>query len=252
MWRKPHFHSKIKKKSKYFLPYFIYAAAHCIKQKGSPVSKAAKNIKVLLGAYNISEANAFLNFGYEASGILVHSGWNSSDYFQYSNDIALVKLKREIEEFTPSLQPICLAKTTDISGINHGIVTGYGQFNESRITSDIPLKVELPIVDYNTWITKQWELAKVYWSESFTAGKETAGVCPGDSGSGFYVKSNGRYYLRGIVSSAIHGTDYNCTHNNFAIYTDVLKYMDTFILPVSLYPEELCRILTLFFFSTLI
>lgn len=132
------------------------------------------------------------------------------------------------------INPICLEKDINISRVRQGFVSGYGEYNEIREKlSDIPLKVELQIVDYDTWIQKQWQLSQVYWNKSFVAGTETAGVCPGDSGSGFYVESGGKFYLRGLVSSAILDSGYNCTHNNFAFYSDVLEYFDDFIIKVT-------------------
>lgn len=47
---------------------------------------------------------------------------------------------------------------------------------------------------------------------------------PGDSGTGLYIKVNGVYYLRGLVSSTLLNDDSNCDTMNFAIYTDVLKF----------------------------
>lgn len=160
----------------------------------------------------------------------MHSGWNPGE-IKYTHDIALLKMKM----LPWHHQPICLGKDTEISSIKNGVVVSYGQFNETTITSDVPLKVYIPIVDLGVAIDRQWTLAQAYWNESFAAGSDKAGVCPGDSGSGYYVETNdGKNYLRGIVSSAVYEIDYNCTHNNYAFYADVLQYLDDFIFPVSI------------------
>lgn len=140
----------------------------------------------------------------------------------------------EIKEMTQTIRPICLKKTSEILDIQSGVIAGYGQFNESTVTSDVPLKVELQIINHETWIEKQWELIQNYWDKSFVAGSETGGVCPGDSGAGLYVKSNDIFYLRGFVSIAVLDKGYNCTHNYYVIFTDVLQYLDDFIFPVSI------------------
>lgn len=45
-----------------------------------------------------------------------------------------------------------------------------------------------------------------------------------DSGGGLYLKIGGRYYLRGIVSASILIAK-KCDVNNYAVYTDVAKYL---------------------------
>lgn len=164
------------------------------------------------------------------SGILVHDGWNINVY-RYTHDIALIKLNKEIK-FNEFIRPICLPNDK-LSRTGNGIVAGYGLFNETRIQSDVPIKVELPIISKYDCYDKQQSLASVAWEESFCAGRNDAGVCPGDSGSGFYIEYKQKFYLRGIVSSAVHNQGYNCTHNNYAFYSDAQKYMKTFIEPVS-------------------
>lgn len=66
-------------------------------------------------------------------------------------------------------------------------------------------------------------LVDLIWDKSFCAGRKGASVCLGDSGSGFYVKKNGTFYLRGIVSSAVKRS---CSESNLVLYSDVIKYLD--------------------------
>lgn len=100
---------------------------------------------------------------------------------------------------------------------NNEIVTGYGEFDgKKKTTSEAAVKFNLSTVGI------------------FNCVNNNAEVPPSDSGSRFYVKSNGKFYLQGIVSSAssAHLTDdYNCTHNNFAMFADE-KARDEFILKV--------------------
>lgn len=174
-------------------------------------------MKVLLGAFNISHAEKFRE-EFEVSGVLVHSGWNSNE-FRYSNDVALLKLRNTIKEFfvkTNPIGPICLQNSKSISSIRKGTVTGFGKYNETAITSDVPLKAKLTFI-----------------SQEIIEQKPNA-VGPGDIGSGIYVELDGKFYLRGITSKIFDQKGYNFTPDNFAFFTDVLKYMDDFILPVSI------------------
>lgn len=49
----------------------------------------------------------------------------------------------------------------------------------------------------------------------------------GDSGGGFIVNNNGRWYLRGIVSSSLFDKELlMCDTRNYAVFTDVAAYID--------------------------
>lgn len=207
-------------------------AAHCIRQKGSKSSLEAEKIKVLLGVYNISDTSEQHRKELKVSSIYIHSDWDSEDYFRYAHDIALLKLESD-NEFTTLIRPICLRTTEDLLNIKFGTVIGFNQSRETKVMSGILLKSQVPIVDHKIWIKRQWKIDQVYWNESFTAGSSETSFSSGDSGSGFYVKFTGRFYLRGLVSSTVIQEDSNnFTHNNFAIFTDVLGYMNEFIVPI--------------------
>lgn len=186
---------------------------------------------VYLGAYNISQQNDDNRIKIGIFGVLIHDGWDPNE-ISYDHDIALLKTNGEVQ-FNQFVRPICLPND-QISRIKNGIVAGYGLFNESSITSDVPVKVELSIMSVFACFKIQQSLSHVAWEDSFCAGRENAGVCPGDSGSGLYVEINGRFYLKGIVSSLVSNLDYNCTHNNYAIFSDIQKYQQDFIKPVSI------------------
>lgn len=206
-----------------------------MQEKGSPFPLKAESITVLLGAYNISDNSEPCRKEVEVFGIFVHTGWNSDNHQEYNHDIALLKLETRITEFNPMIIPICLKNSNELSDIQTGTLAGYGEFNGTRnLSSQIPLKAKVTIISTEWLASKHKMLAQFFWLESFAAGSETAGVCPGDSGSGFYVHSDGRFYLRGLVSSSFHKEDYNCTHSSYALYSDVLKYLDAFVLKVSL------------------
>lgn len=49
----------------------------------------------------------------------------------------------------------------------------------------------------------------------------------GDSGGGFVVRYNNKWYLRGLVSSSLQDKDlFTCDTKNFAVFTDIAAYRD--------------------------
>lgn len=107
--------------------------------------------------------------------------------------------------FNRYIRPICLAGNNE-ADINEGEVAGWGFHDDSETISDVPRKVQVPILSEIQCFKKENLLYRIIWDEAFCAGKDGVGVCKGDSGSGFYVKRKGKYYLRGIVSSAVART----------------------------------------------
>lgn len=54
--------------------------------------------------------------GSEVLGIVIHDGWSPDDDSNYAHDIALLKLKNEIN-FTRLVFPICLENNSQILNI---------------------------------------------------------------------------------------------------------------------------------------
>lgn len=211
-------------------------AAHCMH------ALDAKKIKVVFGAYgnldNVTtdECNGKSSMVRESkvSFVAIHDGWKFgfgySDSRSENHDIAVLKLKDKIEEFTPTIFPICLKKSEEILNIKSGIIAGFKGFS-----TDVPLKVELPMVHSGGWIRQRRRKLTLYSGNGkFVAGNEIAEVCPGDRGSGFFVQYDGKFYLRGLEHFGHPKKDIeNCSKSSFALYTDVVQYLDDFVLKVS-------------------
>lgn len=114
---------------------------------------------------------------------------------------------------------MCIANSSH-STITDGVVTGWGIHDDTNVNSDVPRKTEIPILIERECLKKDIALLSVITDDGFCAGKTGAGVCKGDSGSGVYVQENGRFYLRGIVSSS---TAKLCSESDVALYSDILK-----------------------------
>lgn len=91
-----------------------------------------ENIKVLLGAHNISDAAEPCRKEFEIEGIVIHKGWNP-DIADLTYDIALMKLKAKIK-FTRIIFPICLKSSSKVSYVEVGTVVGYGEYYATKLT----------------------------------------------------------------------------------------------------------------------
>lgn len=151
--------------------------------------------------------------------IKLHEEW---DPFQpkFEGDIAFLKLAKSVN-FDDYIRPICLPKS-DVLDIKNGDVVGWGVVDDYNNIANTPREVNLPIVDSIECLQRDQGLLQVAWKDSFCAGRDGAGVCKGDSGSGFYVEKGGKFYLRGIVSSS---TRKKCSKTDLAMYTDIYKYL---------------------------
>lgn len=102
---------------------------------------------------------------------------------------------------------------------------GWGKSESPRDHEDIPRQVSLQAVSDGICFAEDHVLGVIFTPEMFCARGEEAGPCRGDSGGGFYVKIQGFWTLRGVVSSA-HVKDGKCDVSKYALYTSVNKYAD--------------------------
>lgn len=172
---------------------------------------------VLLGAHNIGKQNETSRVSFATKSIFIHDQWNSSSH-KFKNDVALIKLNETVT-FNQYIQPACLP-TTDILHIDNGTVVGWGIYDDSGRVSDYPKEIKVPILDAFDCISKNVYLVPIFDKKTmFCAGRDGAGICPGDSGSGLYVEDKGIFYVKGLVSSS---TYISCSLTNYVLYTDVL------------------------------
>lgn len=171
----------------------------------------------MMGAYNISRKIEPGRITTRVKSIQINQKWDPL-MTQYSGDLAILKLidRVTVSEF---VNPICIGNI-QISHATSGVVTGWGIYDNTNIPSEVPRKLEISIINDLECLQNNPGLLHIFSNNSFCAGRIDAGVCRGDSGSGFYVQQNGKYYLRGVVSSS---TFRQCSDSNVAIYSDVLE-----------------------------
>ncbi|KAL7013625.1 hypothetical protein ACKWTF_015494 [Chironomus riparius] len=202
----------------------VVTAAHCIQGKHSSTRLYQADLKVLLGVYNLKGSFEVGLKTAVVQKIHIFRDWNPKSE-SYDSDIAVLVLERKII-FDSYIQPICMG--SNIEHLTNGFVVGFGKSeDEIKKHENIPKILETPIHKNEDCFLSNRELVTLSSRRTFCAGSGLGvGVCNGDSGSGLVVLHNGHYYLRGIVSSSLKNVKYGCDVDNYAVFTDVLKFND--------------------------
>lgn len=201
----------------------VVTAAHCVHPKDMKI-KLPENLIVILGAHNLSDPYEAEKEISKVKSVFIHADYETTTkvHSRFTGDLALITLVKTIT-FTDYIRPICVVMAHKISETNvDGILVGWGQTLSTENHSDVPYAITIPIIDDGPCYRNDSRLATIAWDKSFCAGSEGKGACKGDSGSGFYVKREDRFFLKGVVSSAINGG--GCSGNHLVIFTDVTKY----------------------------
>jgi len=186
-----------------------------------------EEIKVLLGAQNISLPNEVGRITSNVYKIRIHPDWNPDrDKLKHDADIAVLELEHEVEK-SDFIRPICVMKPLLLPAFEtKGIVVGYGKSeDDTKVHEDVVKMIEVPIHKNEDCFLADSNLVSLSSKRTFCAGYGNgSGVCKGDSGSGLVVLYNEVYYLRGIVAAGILSGPYGCNVNTYSIFTDVAKF----------------------------
>ncbi|KAF2904170.1 hypothetical protein ILUMI_01990, partial [Ignelater luminosus] len=147
--------------------------------------------------------------------------------FSKNNDIALLRLEKEIE-YNDFIHPICLPPI-NFPAPEEGAeltVSGWGSTEEGGPTSDVKLKVKVPTIS-NDKCKKALNDTRIQANQVCAGGVAGKDACQGDSGgplTRFFVdKLHDRvqWYQEGIVSRGV-----KCGQMGYpAIYTRISRYM---------------------------
>lgn len=210
----------------YLRRYFYPTAAHCIYPKGGR-RKRPRDVFILLGAYDLKQNFEADRITKNAQYIYLHPDWNPK-ILSYDGDISVLVLDEEVH-FSKSIFPVCMWDLSGDPSENFGIMIGYGKSQDSnKIHETIPKELDVPIINSNEQcFLNEPKLATISSKRTFCVGttSEHSGPCFGDSGHGLFIKHNGVYYLRGLVSASfIDKIENSCDVTKYALCTNVLKY----------------------------
>ncbi|XP_041969725.1 CLIP domain-containing serine protease 2-like [Aricia agestis] len=214
---------------------YILTAAHCV--KGSDLPRNWRLSQVRLGEWDLKSnrdcqrddcSPDVLNIPIEEA--IVHHGYSPTDANQH-NDIALIRLSHDIH-FNDFVKPICLPTTPEL--INPSFdkyrieVAGWGK-TETRSSSDVKLKVLLPMVDNRSCQDIYQKAGRVINNNQLCAGGlEGQDSCRGDSGGplmgqGSDTRQSEAWVVFGVVS---YGPSPCGTKGWPGVYTRVASYLD--------------------------
>lgn len=147
--------------------------------------------------------------------VTLHEDWNPH-VSAYDSDISLLEFDNgKIVFSTDSIyvHPICVWESVSDPSVKQGIVTGWGKSEDSwKVHEKEPKLIKVSIQTNEECFLAAKQLVDLSSFKTFCAGAQNgSGVCMGDSGGGLFIKVDGIYYLKGIVSSSLGKADTGLT-----------------------------------------
>lgn len=209
---------------------YVLTAAHCLQQPHAIVEK------VRLGEHNLDtnmDCDPYDDYcadpvqDYEIEEAISHEEFNLNHTQQrFKNDIALIRLKSKVHNYTSYIQPICLPFDIEITGREEKKyqIAGWGKtdFYESGGSPVLQFAtvINVPIDECNNLQAK--EVRNLTEKQLCSEGNRGEDPCKGDSGGPLMeVISKGRIIQVGIVSFG----PIPCA-NAPSVYSRVSAYLD--------------------------
>lgn len=198
------------------------------------MNRRRKLVSVRLGEYNTATdrdciadfcADDPISVGIEEQ--IVHEEYEGLCYGMFSehNDIALLRLSRSVN-FTSFIKPICLPSDENLN--DKLIVSGWGTTKLSIDSSNVKMKVKLPLVELS-YCQEKLPSKNIDDRQFCAGGEEGKDSCFGDSGGPImHIKKNPvdntmRWETVGIVS---YGPIRCGTKGLPGVYTNAYHYMN--------------------------
>ncbi|GAB0092290.1 hypothetical protein DMENIID0001_072800 [Sergentomyia squamirostris] len=206
----------------------VVSAAHCFFD-GYNRKIAIQDIIIILGQYNLKRPQD------KGTQIIYPDKIHTHPNYQIRNnvdaDIAVVVFADKAT-FSNFIRPACLwsgsADKRDIVGLK-GTTAGWGRDENGNFFTDLPKKVDIPVVSDEICLRSHEIFSKITSTNTFCAGwrNGTEGPCNGDSGGGLIFDVNGKWNLRGLVSTALSDRKTSaCDQNEYVIFTDIVPFID--------------------------
>ncbi|KAL3272438.1 hypothetical protein HHI36_013919 [Cryptolaemus montrouzieri] len=193
---------------------YVLTAAHCI-----VTSDRNPPVKAKMGILKLDDTSGKGLQEFDVADIKIHPDYKR---FEKLNDIALIKLNKEVK-YSDYVHPACLyVKDDDPLGM---VVTGWGNLQHAGNGSNILQKAKLysvPLRECN--ITYLSRTTRSIMPTQLCAADNKSDTCQGDSGGPLQVQNianSSVYSVAGITSYGL-----GCGSKYPGIYTRVSSYLD--------------------------
>jgi len=205
---------------------WVVTAAHCFFDTSGNRKILEDDLSLVIGLHDRTVDTDQLRQVLTVSEIVLHPDydWDSS-----ANDIALVKLERDVD--LNKYSPACLPEQGQKFTGQLGWVYGWGVTNFGDTAEDFPeklLEVEVPIVSDEVCKEALLGLATILPGMLCAGGVANEDACGGDSGGPFTVEVGGKHTLAGAVSFGI-GCGREGLYGVYAEVGDYRNWIDTTI-----------------------
>lgn len=203
----------------------LITAAHCVFEKYTTMAKLAGDFLIKIGIHDLQKTETG-SVTAVPSSITFHPEWNPA-VTNYDADIAVIELPEEIS-ISKFIRPICIwERRRGAPQFHEGTIVGWGTSGpDTTAPENIARKVKVPIVTNENCFLDQPAFTQLASNRTFCGGaKNGQGPCKGDSGSGLYFEYENKFYLGGIVSASTLDVFFNCDVTNYAVYTNVFKFI---------------------------
>ncbi|KAJ8712627.1 hypothetical protein PYW08_007931 [Mythimna loreyi] len=203
----------------------VVTAAHCKWVRSETVED--RELVVKLGVHALDDWADDVTLTVRVMSAAMHDRYDGSSSLQ--NDIMVMTLMKRVQ-FSRYIRPACLwSGDTTLSRVvgQTGDVAGWGDRGDAGVTqSDEPQLVRMPIVSTKDCRANNSFFHEVTFDTTFCAGDlKGAGPCTGDSGSGLYLRDDGKWRLRGVVSLSLQSSSRTCNLNEYVVFTDAAQYL---------------------------
>ncbi|XP_055678844.1 serine protease gd-like [Lutzomyia longipalpis] len=206
----------------------VVTAAHCFFDDYNRRVKP-DDVLIILGQYNLKRPQDQVTKIVYPQSVNIHPDYQKLN--KIDSDIAIVVIPERVR-FTTYIRPACLWKGPEtkksIVG-KTGFIAGWGRDENGNFFTELPKQTEIPVVSDAECLRSNDVFTRITSDVTFCAGwrNGTEGPCNGDSGGSLVFDKDGRWTLRGVVSTSLLTDGSNtCNLNEYVVFTDVVPFTD--------------------------
>lgn len=154
-----------------------------MKAKGTDQVRNVQDIKIRIGANDLTNFFESGSVAVSPSKILIHPNWNPFAS-SYDGDLSILFVDKEVIKYSKFIKPVCLVESSaDISKFDSGFVTGWGRQAQGPFNVSTPRQLKVPIITNELCFLQNPTFVSISSVNTFCAGNigKNEGVCSGDS-----------------------------------------------------------------------